>query len=69
MSLEHHTHKKVAKGRPYPLGATLVTGGVNFALYSRHATGVFLLLFDTPTGAPTDVIRLDNRDKFIWHAG
>jgi isoamylase len=68
MSLEHRTHKKLGKGRPYPLGATLVAEGVNFALYSRHATGVFLLLFDTPTGAPTDVIRLDNRDKFIWHA-
>jgi isoamylase len=41
---------------------------VNFALYSRHATDVLLLLFDTADGEPTDVIRLEERDRFIWHA-
>jgi isoamylase len=41
---------------------------VNFALYSRHATDVFLLLFDAADGEPTDVIRLEVRDRFIWHA-
>jgi pullulanase/glycogen debranching enzyme len=44
-----------------------MAGGVNFAVYSRHATDVFLLLFDRPDGEPTNVIRLANRDKFIWH--
>src|SRR5262249_35383863 len=52
----------------YPLGATVVDGGVNFALYSRNASAVFLLLFDAPTSEPTDVIQLQERDKFIWHA-
>ena len=27
-------------GYPYPLGATWTGQGVNFALYSAHATGV-----------------------------
>src|SRR5262245_26008386 len=68
MSLEHRTGKMVTEGRPYPLGATIVGNGVNFAVYSRNASAMFLLLFEKPDGAPTDVIRIDQRDKFIWHA-
>jgi isoamylase len=68
MPLEHRTTKTVDRGSQFPLGATLVNGGVNFAVYSRHATDVFLLLFDSPHGEPTDVIRLAHRDRFIWHA-
>ena len=65
--LEHRTSKTVVKGSPYPLGATPVADGVNFALYSKSAAAVFLLLFDAPDGPPTDVIQLQQRDKFIWH--
>ncbi|HKE85157.1 MAG TPA: glycogen debranching protein GlgX, partial [Vicinamibacterales bacterium] len=68
MPLLHRTSKQVVNGREYPLGATVVDGGVNFALYSRNASAVFLLLFDTADGPPTDVIELQNRDKFVWHA-
>src|SRR5690349_21809611 len=68
MALSHRTTRTVVKGHEYPLGATVVDGGVNFALYSRNAAAVYLLLFDGPNGEPTDVIRLENRDKFIWHA-
>ena len=35
-------------GAPYPLGATWDGRGVNFALFSEHATGVELCLFDSP---------------------
>ena len=31
-------------GKPYPLGATWDGQGVNFALFSQHATGVELCL-------------------------
>ena len=65
--LTHRTTKTVAKGSHFPLGATLVPGGVNFAIYSKHATEVFLLLFDKPDGEPTDIIQLRNRDRFVWH--
>jgi isoamylase len=41
-------------GRPYPLGAGFVPGGVNFAIFSRHASECTLVLFekgaDTPLG-------------------
>lgn len=36
----------VLKGLPYPLGAQYDGKGVNFALYSSHATKVELCLFD-----------------------
>ena len=64
--LRHRTTKTVEKGKNFPLGATLAEGGVNFALYSKHATEVFLLLFDKPAGEPSDIIELKNRDRFIW---
>jgi len=57
----------VLKGSPFPLGATPTTGGVNFAIYSKSAAEVFLLLFDIPNGPPTDVIQMHDREKFIWH--
>src|SRR4029450_7555822 len=66
--LEHRTTKTITKGSHYPLGGTLTPRGVNFALYSQHATDVFLLLFDKPDGDPTDIIRLEERDRFVWHA-
>ena len=40
-------------GRPYPLGATWDGEGVNFALFSEHAEGVELCLFD-PKGTARD---------------
>jgi isoamylase len=68
MPLEHTTRKRVTPGHPYPLGATPVGDSVNFAIYSRHATDMFLLLFDQEDAEATDVIKLEHREKFIWHA-
>ena len=66
--LKHSTKRTLTKGAYYPLGATLTPSGVNFAVYSKQATNVFLLLFDTADGEPTDIIELHERDKFVWHA-
>jgi glycogen operon protein len=66
--LAPHTTKTVDPGSSFPLGATLLADGVNFAVYSRQATAVFLLLFDTPGGPPTDIIQLRDREKLVWHA-
>lgn len=65
--LQHKSNKKTSKGRYYPLGATLYKHGVNFAIYSQNAKEVFLLLFDKPDGKATDIIKLENRTKYIWH--
>mgnify|MGYP005847113701 CR=1 FL=1 len=66
--IEQRTTKTVTKGSPFPLGATLSEDGVNFAIYSKHAAAVFLLLFDPSGDEPSDIIRLPERTRFIWHA-
>ncbi|HEY1170257.1 MAG TPA: glycogen debranching protein GlgX [Verrucomicrobiae bacterium] len=60
--------KNITLGIPYPLGATLMEGGVNFALFSANATKVELCLFDQPD-SPTEsrVIELPGRTNQIWH--
>ena len=46
-------------GAPLPLGATIVTGGVQFALYSANATRVELSIFSTATaGTPSSTVAL-----------
>ena len=59
------------EGQSSPLGASLDSGGVNFSLYSRDASGVDLLFFDQEDDArPSRVISLDpviNRTYHYWH--
>ncbi len=58
-------------GSPLPLGATVKKTGVQFSLFSRHATGVSLVLFESgEPDSPSDEIELDpelNRTGDIWH--
>ncbi|NJN18185.1 MAG: glycogen debranching protein GlgX [Oscillochloris sp.] len=55
-------------GKPYPLGATWDGNGVNFALFSAHATRVELCLFDSPdTSRESSRIALPERSENIWH--
>jgi glycogen operon protein len=49
------------------LGATLTPDGTNFALYSRHAAEVSLVLFDRAAGLPTDVVPMAGPTRRIWH--
>lgn len=66
--LRYKTGKKISSGKYFPLGATLYDNGVNFAIYSQNASEVFLLLFDSHDKEPTDIIRLENRTKYVWYA-
>ena len=70
--------KKVGKtklddrvGSSHPLGATVVSGGVNFSIFSRSASSVELLFFDrVEDGRPSRVIQIDpadNRTYHYWH--
>jgi isoamylase len=58
-------------GSSSPLGATPSPDGVNFSVFSRHATGVELLLFDAVDDTKAArVVRLDpatNRTYYYWH--
>src|SRR5512138_2639472 len=62
---------ELERGASYPLGATPCPGGVNFSLFSKHATSVQLLLFDHVDDAgPSRVIELDrhaHRTYHYWH--
>jgi len=53
-------------GRPSPLGATVDEEGVNFAVFSRHATKVMLCLFDDE-GNENQIITLPEREGHVWH--
>ena len=48
----HHENFLLRAGRPYPFGASFVPGGVNFALFSRHATACTLVLFERGAAKP-----------------
>jgi isoamylase len=63
---------KFTIGFPVPLGATLQRGGVNFAIFSKHATAVTLVLFCEDTGQAVAEFPLNsrsNRTGQIWHVG
>ena len=60
---------KVLPGRPYPLGATFDGAGVNFALFSEHATKVELCLFDGDEATKENAcFVLPEHTDMIWHA-
>ena len=71
---EHRKHGaaaiEVSVGVAQPLGALPTKTGVNFSIYSEHATSVTLLLFDSPEGTTPVEIVLDaqrNKSFHFWH--
>ncbi|MBW8780416.1 MAG: glycogen debranching protein GlgX [Verrucomicrobia bacterium] len=55
------------RGHSYPLGATWMGNGVNFALFSEFATGVELCLFDDLNQPEATRIRLREHNDHVWH--
>lgn len=58
------------RGRSAPLGASVGQDGVNFSVYSRDASRIDLLLFDSEDATPSRIIHLDpsdNRTYHYWH--
>ena len=62
------TPVKIWLGYPYPLGATWLGNGVNFAIFSENATSVDLCLFDN-IDAPQENIRIPMTEQTdqVWH--
>ncbi|HVE55112.1 MAG TPA: glycogen debranching protein GlgX [Ramlibacter sp.] len=54
-------------GRPWPLGATLLAGGVNFAIFASGAERVEICLFDDTGMREERRIPLPARTDDIWH--
>ena len=60
---------RIWPGKPYPLGATWDGEGVNFALFSEHATAVELCLFDgLDLEKASHRIRIEEQTDQVWHA-
>jgi glycogen operon protein len=53
---------KLRAGRALPFGASMVPGGVNFSIYSSHATSCSLVLFEK--GAPQTIAEIPFPDEF-----
>lgn len=64
---------KVLRGSPLPRGATVTKGGVNFSLFSRHATAVTLVIYYSSDNCSKDntiylpLDREENRTGDMWH--
>ncbi|PYJ25045.1 MAG: glycogen debranching enzyme GlgX [Verrucomicrobia bacterium] len=62
------TPVKAWLGYPYPLGATWMGNGVNFALFSETATSVELCLFDNIDATEENVrIPVTEHTDQVWH--
>jgi isoamylase len=59
---------RVWPGQPYPQGATWDGEGVNFSIFSEHATAVELCLYGSDGVTESHRISLSNRTDLIWHA-
>lgn len=61
----------VLPGQSFPLGATVLPGGVNFCIFSKNSTAIELLLFDRPDDCQAaKIIPLDpkyNKTFYYWH--
>ncbi len=58
---------KPTQGNPYPLGSHYNGEGVNFALYSAHATKVEVCLFDKTGSEELKRYPITTNDNNIWH--
>ena len=62
--------ERAKRGVPLPLGVTVRRHGVNFSVFSRHATSCTLVLFKPEAEDPYVEIPLDplaNRTGQVWH--
>ena len=62
---------EVERGEPLALGVTEAAGGINLAVFSRHATAMTLLLFGPEGSGPLATLSLNperHRTGDVWHA-
>ena len=61
---------RVRRGHPLPYGSAARRDGVNFSVFSKHATAVSLVLFVPGEGEPVLELPLDsryNKTGDVWH--
>src|ERR1700759_1244518 len=68
VGLQDKVQLRLWPGRPYPLGATWDGAGVNFAIFSEHATKVELCLFDSvEEKTESHRVVLPEHTDMVWH--
>ncbi len=58
---------RLQAGRPWPLGATVDGDGVNFAVFSAHASQVDLCLFDARGEIEVERLPMPAHSADVWH--
>ena len=62
---------RINKGKPYPLGSSITSTGVNFSLIATNAEYVEILLFEKEYSiSPQYIFKLDQKNNtgHYWHA-
>ncbi|MDB5416184.1 MAG: glycogen debranching enzyme GlgX [Rubritepida sp.] len=59
--------RRMESGSPFPFGATTTNRGTNFALFSDHAEGVELCLFDGKGQREEERLQLAECTNGVWH--
>ena len=67
LNLQHDTTRHLIEGLPYPMGAHTAGEGVNFAVFSRHATAIELCLFDASGTGELQRLSLFGPHEGIFH--
>lgn len=57
----------IGRGRAHPLGASVTPRGVNFAVFSAHATSIEVCIFDRTGEQELQRFALPARTGDIWH--
>jgi glycogen operon protein len=62
---------EITEGKPLPLGASVLQGGINFSIFSRNATKITLVLFESAEQdsafVEIDLDKPDFRTGDLWH--
>ncbi len=64
---QHNASLTLLEGLPYPMGAQLRGEGVNFAVFSRHATSIELCLFDASATREIQRLSLNGPHNGVFH--
>ncbi len=68
--MDNKCEMEMERGTPLPLGATIKRHGINFAVFSKHATDVILLIYNEDGSGPVMQYRFNpcfNRTGEVWH--
>ena len=58
---------QASEGSAHPLGATFIDGGVNFAVFSAHATRIDVCLYDESGQNQIGCVTLPEYTDEVWH--